>query len=156
MGRKTATTVLVAVALATTSACSGSSCAKVRGAGEIKVQVPAAIRELVDDVRVELCQGARCKDVTFASRTQEAGGAVAPGISLSGASYLIALEQLGDGWKPRTKSRLTVLGTATSGRVVLRHQEQFAFDAYVPTKDDCDQTPTLTHVTGVSGADLAD
>lgn len=156
MGRKTATTAVLTVVLAATSACSGSSCTKVRGAGEIKVQVPAAVRQLVRTVRVELCQGAHCKAVTFPSRARESDGAVATGVTLSGDSYLVALEALGDGWKPRTTSGLTVLGTAKSGRVVVRHVEQFTFDAYVPTKDDCDQEPTLTHVTGITGDDLGD
>ncbi|MCZ4497619.1 MAG: hypothetical protein JWQ74_172 [Marmoricola sp.] len=156
MGRRTAAAAVLGIVLTATSACGASDCVKLRGPGEIKVQVPPAVQKLISTVRVELCQGSHCEAVNFPSRTTDPKGAVAPGVTLADDAYQVALDRLGSSWKPATTSGLTVLGTTRTGRVVVRHTEQFTFDAYIPTADDCDQDPTLTYVTGISGGDLGD
>jgi hypothetical protein len=152
--RRTTTVIVLGIVLTLLTACNKAGCPTLPVKSGIQIQVPAGIQAVVHTLRIELCQGERCKAVDFASRTTDPKGVIDKGISLHGENYDVDLGRLGTGWKAGTVSGLTILGTTKSGRLVLSHTEQFTFVSAYPNGKDCEDLPSLTYATSVGGADL--
>lgn len=154
MGTRTTAAVLLGVVLTLLAACSKQGCSDLPVTGGIQVQVPTAIQKVARTMLVELCQGSRCRSVTFPSTANEPDGTVADGITRRGDAYDIDLARFGNGWKADTVGGLTITGAAKKGRVVLNHTDQFTFTSAYPNGKDCDDSPALTYSTSVGGEDL--
>jgi len=158
MGRRGTAAVVgvVLTGLVGLSACGKQGCSDLPVDSGIQVQLPAAFQKFVKTLRVELCQGEQCEAVNFASTTKDPDGVIEDGITVRDAAYDLDLDRLGGGWKASTPSSLVVIGTAKSGRITLRHTEDFEFDAAYPNGPDCDDAPALTHSTSLDGSDLTE
>ncbi|MCX6397108.1 MAG: hypothetical protein NTV23_11525 [Propionibacteriales bacterium] len=152
MGRRTTTVIASGVLMTLLSACGQGGCSTLGGESSIRIQVPSAIRKVVDNFRLELCQGDRCASVNFPGKP----GSADPGVVLEEDAYTVDVALLGKRWQAGTDSGLTLLGFTKKGRTVLRHTEQFAFDGYYPNGKDCDKDPFVRHGTSVGGEDLVD
>lgn len=156
MGRKVKAALAIGVASTVLTACGPTGCTDVGGTNTLRLQVPEPLRKLTQTWRIELCQGDRCEDLDFPSKTADPSGVIKDGISLSEDAYLIDLDLLGERPKADIETTLTVLGATGSGRPVLRHTEQFTFDGFYPNGRDCDKDPYVRHSTAVDGADLVE
>ena len=153
--KPTAASAVTLVALVAGAGCTHpwQACNEIGADDTLSVRFAPDVRADLATLDVELCQGDRCGDVTFAATLpNEPYVSIEPGVSLSESTYVIEPRVLGEDWDDDDTSRITVRGAAADGTEVVQRSESFEFDKFRPNGEGC-PPEVIRHTTRIGERD---